>query len=220
MFTGIIEEIGIVAGVRRATSSVKLRIRAQKVLEGTRVGDSIAVNGVCLTVASLEDGAFCADVMPRTLESSSLGSLGANGRVNLERAIRLGDRLGGHIVTGHIDGTGRIVSIVPNDNARLVRIEASGEILRYVVERGSIAIDGMSLTVAALDERSLTVSLIPHTFANTTMSSRKTGDIVNLECDIIGKYAERAALAFTKDATDPAPAAGALTLETLIENGF
>ena len=160
-------------------------------LEGTKIGDSIAVNGICLTVTGMHPGKFTADVMAETLRRSSLGDLQQGSQVNLERAMAADGRFGGHIVSGHIDGTGRIVMVAPEDVAVWVEIEASESLLRYIVEKGSIAIDGISLTVAKLTGQGFAVSLIPHTGAETILLHRKPGDIVNLENDIVGKYVER-----------------------------
>ena len=191
MFTGIIEEIGTIARIRKGTASAVLEIQAQTVLEGTKIGDSIAVNGICLTVTGMYPGKFTADVMAETLRRSSLGDLQQGSQVNLERAMAADGRFGGHIVSGPIDGTGRIAAMTPEDVAVWVDIEASESLLRYIVEKGSIAIDGISLTVAKLTEQGFAVSLIPHTGAETTLLRRKPGDIVNLENDIVGKYVER-----------------------------
>lgn len=191
MFTGIIEEIGTIARIRKGTASAVLEIQAKTVLEGTKIGDSIAVNGICLTVTGMHPGKFTADVMAETLRRSSLGDLQQGSQVNLERAMAADGRFGGHIVSGHIDGTGRIVAMTPEDVAVWVEIEASESLLRYIVEKGSIAIDGISLTVAKLTGQGFAVSLIPHTGAETTLLRRKPGDIVNLENDIVGKYVER-----------------------------
>ncbi|MDO5402109.1 MAG: riboflavin synthase [Eubacteriales bacterium] len=190
MFTGIVEETGKVLSVNRGGGT--LTIKAENVLRGTRVGDSIAVNGVCLTVTSLGNGTFTADVMPETLNRSSLGTLKAGiSVVNLERAMELGGRFGGHIVSGHIDGTGKISELKADGNAVWYTIEAGSSILKYVIEKGSITIDGISLTVAAVGHDSFSVSVIPHTRQVTALSQRKAGDIVNLENDCIGKYVER-----------------------------
>lgn len=191
MFTGIIEEIGTIARIRKGTASAVLEIQAKTVLEGSKIGDSIAVNGICLTVTGMHPGKFTADVMAETLRRSSLGDLQQGSQVNLERAMAADGRFGGHIVSGHIDGTGRIVMVAPEDVAVWVEIEASESLLRYIVEKGSIAIDGISLTVAKLTGQGFAVSLIPHTGAETTLLHRKPGDIVNLENDIVGKYVER-----------------------------
>ncbi len=191
MFTGIIEEIGTIEAVKKGTASVVLQIQAKQVLEDTKVGDSIAVNGVCLTVTSLYGRGFMADVMHETLNRSSLAKLKVKSHVNLERAMAANGRFGGHIVAGHVDGIGTISQIKKDDNAIWYTIDAAPEILRYVVEKGSIAIDGISLTVATVGEKSFSVSTIPHTNAVTTLNEKKTGDIVNLENDVVGKYVEK-----------------------------
>lgn len=191
MFTGIIEEVGTLGAVRKAAQSAELEVRAHTVLEGTRTGDSIAVNGVCLTVKAVRGGAFLADVMPETLRRSALGSLSAGTPVNLERALLASGRLGGHIVTGHIDGTGKVASLTNDGIARIITLDASPEIMRFVVEKGSVAIDGISLTVASVGSRGFSVSVIPHTFEHTNLSSKKPGSTVNIECDLVGKYVER-----------------------------
>ena len=187
MFTGLIEEVGTASEI----SSGKLKINAKTVLEGTKIGDSIAVNGVCLTVTSLFTGGFTADVMQETLRRSNLGKLKNGDKVNLERAMAAEGRFGGHIVSGHIDGTGKISRIQKEGIATWFHIECADEILNLIVEKGSIAIDGISLTVAKLDENEFAVSIIPHTASETTLLSKKIGDIVNLENDIVGKYVKR-----------------------------
>mgnify|MGYP002853830505 FL=1 len=191
MFTGIIEEIGLLKNVSLQGKSGSLEISAEKVLEGTHVGDSIAVNGVCLTVTKLSSGSFCADVMAETLRRSALGKLVAGSSVNLERAMAANGRFGGHIVSGHIDGTGIISKMQKEENAVWVHVSADKEILNLIVEKGSIAIDGISLTVAAVNESEFSVSIIPHTSKETTLLSKKAGDIVNLENDIVGKYVQK-----------------------------
>ncbi len=191
MFTGIIEEIGKIKRVSISGKSGSLEIGASKVLFGTKVGDSIAVNGVCLTVTSLSASGFTADVMAETLRRSSLGSLSAGSGVNLERAMAADGRFGGHIVSGHIDGTGTISKMQKEENAVWVHIKAAAEILNLIVEKGSIAIDGISLTVAGVNESEFSVSVIPHTAEETTLLSKKAGDLVNLENDIIGKYVQK-----------------------------
>ena len=215
MFTGIIEETGTVVGIVSGSSSGTIRIGAALVLEGTRIGDSIAVNGVCLTVTQLGKNSFSADVMPETLRRSGLGSLKNGDKVNLERAMAADGRFGGHIVSGHIDGTGRIVECRPEENAGIVTISAPPEILALIVEKGSIAIDGISLTVAALTRTTFSVSLIPHTAAETVLLKKRAGDVVNLENDILGKYVQR----LLGNAAG-APAGSSLTLEYLQANGF
>lgn len=191
MFTGIIEEIGTIQGIRRGNRSVVLEVGAAKVLEDTKVGDSIATNGVCLTVTAMGNGGFTADVMPETMERSNLGGLKPGDRVNLERALCLNSRLGGHLVAGHIDGTGRIADRVKDENAVWLTVRAAPEILRYVVDKGSVAIDGVSLTVAYVDEAVFKVSVIPHTQEETTLTGKRAGEVVNLENDMIVKYVEK-----------------------------
>lgn len=191
MFTGIIEEMGTVVSVQRTNSSLLLNIQGEVVLQDIHVGDSIAVNGVCLTVTAFEDRNFTADVMPETFRRSSLAGLSTGSRVNLERAMAADGRFGGHIVSGHVDGVGTISEKKTEDNAVWVTVTAGQEILHYVVEKGSIAIDGISLTVAYVDESCFKVSVIPHTGAQTTLLTKKKGEVVNLECDIIGKYVEK-----------------------------
>lgn len=191
MFTGIVEEVGKVSSIRKGAHSAVLTIAASKVLEGVHLGDSIATNGVCLTVTSFDAQGFSADVMHETLNRSSLGSLHGGSLVNLERAMAADGRFGGHIVSGHIDGTGRIRNLRVDDNAVWYTIGASADIMRYVVEKGSITIDGISLTVAKVTEDSFSVSVIPHTRAVTNLATKGVGDVVNLETDIVGKYVER-----------------------------
>lgn len=191
MFTGIIEELGTVIKLDQQGVSARITIEADKVLENTKLGDSIAVNGVCLTVTDLGKSKFCADVMAETLRRSSLGVLKKGSKVNLERAMAADGRFGGHMVSGHIDGTGEIAKISPEGTAVWYTIEATESILDGIVEKGSIAIDGISLTVAAVTEHDFSVSIIPHTGANTTLSLKKQGDIVNLENDVVGKYVQK-----------------------------
>ncbi len=191
MFTGIIEEKGTIRSIRLDRDACVLTVACRDVLEGTGIGDSIAVSGVCLTVTSLQNGCFTADMMAETLHRSSLGSLSAGSAVNLERAMPADGRFGGHIVSGHIDGTGKVQSVKQDGNAVWYTIGAAPELLRYIVEKGSIALDGVSLTVAYVDELCFKVSIIPHTMEATTLPDRRVGDIVNLECDIIGKYVEK-----------------------------
>lgn len=191
MFTGIIEEIGTITAVRRGAHSSVLRIKGGVIFDDLHMGDSVAVNGVCLTVTEFGQAFFMADVMHETLNRSSLGALKKGGYVNLERAMSINGRFGGHIVSGHIDGTGEITKIHKDDNAVWYTISTDQKILRYVIEKGSIAIDGISLTVADVGSQSFSVSVIPHTAANTTLSERKAGDIVNLENDLVGKYIEK-----------------------------
>ncbi len=223
MFTGIIEETGKVEAVAKGSNSAVITITAGKVLKDTKIGDSIAVNGVCLTVTSISGSKFSADVMAETLRRSSLGSLKHGSRVNLERAMAANGRFGGHIVSGHIDGVGVISSFEKEDNAVWVEIETPAKILRYIVEKGSITIDGISLTVAKLTDSSFAVSVIPHTGEETTLLNKKPGDIVNLENDIVGKYVERL-MSFKTDDKDNKREernnSGSITMDFLNENGF
>jgi riboflavin synthase len=191
MFTGIIEEVGEIKFIKSGEKSSVLVIKANKVLQDTKIGDSICTNGVCLTVTSINKDVFEADVMAETLRRSTLGELRKSSKVNLERAVRLQDRLGGHLVSGHIDGVGEIISIQKEDTATWFHIKVEESLLRYIVEKGSIAIDGISLTVAYVDNRSFKVSIIPHTSKETILLNRSIGDKVNIECDIIGKYIEK-----------------------------
>ena len=214
MFSGIIEELGTVGAMDRRSDSIRLTIEAKKVLEGTQLGDSIAVNGICLTVTSLGPSYFTADVMHETMRRTGLADARSGSQVNLERALQVGSRLGGHIVSGHIDGVGRIISITTDGIAKVIRIGIPDTMAPFIVEKGSIAIDGISLTVAAVTPDSFTVSIIPHTMANTTLLTKREGSIVNLETDMIGKYVHN----FTVDYTQRGK--GKLTLEKLIENGF
>lgn len=217
MFTGIVEEIGQIKGVQKNVDSVRLTIAATKVLGDVKLGDSIAVNGVCLTVTEFSSGSFVADVMPETMKRSNLGLLGTGTRVNLERALKVSDRLGGHIVSGHIDGMGRIVGKKKDDNAIWIQIEAPPKILRYIIEKGSVAIDGISLTVAYVDERSFKVSIIPHTQDETTLVSLKEGSEVNLENDLTAKYIEKFLFFDKKEEKNEK---SSLTMDLLEENGF
>ncbi|MFC0849489.1 MULTISPECIES: riboflavin synthase [Streptomyces] len=191
MFTGIVEELGEVTAVEKLGDSSRFRLRGPVVTEGARHGDSIAVNGVCLTVVETGDGEFTADVMEETLKRSSLGALDVGSRVNLERPMAVGGRLGGHIVQGHVDGTGAIVARTPSENWEIVKVSLPAELSRYVVEKGSITVDGVSLTVVDAGPDYFTISLIPTTLALTTLGLKQPGDPVNLEVDVIAKYVER-----------------------------
>lgn len=191
MFTGIIEEVGTIKGIQKGEKSSKLTILAHKVLQETILGDSISTNGVCLTVTKLGLDWFEADVMAETLRRSNLNELTLGSSVNLERAVQLNSRLGGHLVSGHIDGLGQIVSKRKEDNAVWITVNAPEHLLKYVVEKGSIAIDGISLTVAKVEETYFSVSIIPHTGQETTLLNKRPGDSVNLEVDMISKYVEK-----------------------------
>lgn len=191
MFTGIIEETGSIRQISRGSRSVKLTVDASLVLEDTKVGDSISTNGICLTVVEMDNRSFTVDVMAETLRRSNLNNLTIGSRVNLERALRLSDRLGGHLLSGHVDGLGVIPEVTTEDIARVIRINTSAELLKYIVPKGSIAIDGISLTVVDVDEKSFSVSIIPHTATVTTLLEKQPGDTVNLETDMIAKYVEK-----------------------------
>lgn len=217
MFTGLVEELGKVKAIVRGAKSVRLTVIAREILSDVRLGDSIAVNGTCLTVVDYSDTWFTADVMPETVDRTVLAKLKAGDTVNLERTLRLGDRFGGHIVSGHIDGVGIIRGLKKDDNAVVVRIEAEPEIMKYMITKGSIAIDGISLTVVECGHNWFTVSLIPHTAAMTTLGIKNVGDIVNLETDIIGKYVEK--LLGSQSTLQGSPKSG-VTLEFLNKHGF
>ena len=217
MFTGIVEEIGTIKGMTKGRHSAILTIAAKKVLEDAHVGDSIAVNGVCLTVTSFGADCFTADVMHETLNRSALSQLRSGSRVNLERAMAADGRFGGHIVSGHIDGTGTIRSYRREENAVRVTIETKPEILRLIVEKGSICIDGISLTVAGVTEDAFSVSIIPHTGEETTLLRHEPGAQVNLENDVVGKYVERL---MNFASAESQPKNSGITMEFLQEYGF
>ena len=213
MFTGLIEEIGFIDKITSQNSGGQLVIHAKIIQEGAKLGDSIAVNGVCLTVTNLTKTTFTADVMPETLKRSNLGSLQKGTPVHLERAMAANGRFGGHMVSGHIDGTGIISAKKQEGNAIRLFIQADAVLLRQIIEKGSIAIDGVSLTVISVDQEQFSVGIIPHTGTQTTLLDKKTGDKVNLETDIIAKYIQRF-LENNNEKQKP------LTLEFLRENGF
>jgi riboflavin synthase len=214
VFTGIVEELGTVKKIDRGSNSCQIGILAKKVLEDVKLGDSIAINGVCLTVTSFDRDSFAADMMAETLEKTNLKDLGSGQRVNLERASRLGDRMGGHLVQGHVDAVGTIVEQQKVDIAKILRINAPEELLHYLVAKGSVAIDGISLTVVEVLADSFTVSIIPHTATITTLGFKKTGDTVNLESDIIGRYVEKLLR------TSEGKKKSVVTSEYLAEHGF
>ncbi|MFB6619147.1 riboflavin synthase [Streptomyces sp. NPDC056367] len=191
MFTGIVEELGEIVAVEELAEASRFRVRGPVVTEGAKHGDSIAVNGVCLTVVETADGEFTADVMQETLNRSSLGALAKGSRVNLERPMALGGRLGGHLVQGHVDGTGEILSRTPSEHWEIVKVALPANLSRYVVEKGSITVDGVSLTVVEAAADWFTISLIPTTLALTTLGIKQPGDPVNLEVDVLAKYVER-----------------------------
>ena len=219
MFTGIIEDIGDIKSIKHEGDSAVLVIHSSKIMDDVKLGDSIAVNGVCLTARSISGNEFTADVMAETIRRSSLGALKPGSKVNLERAMQLGGRFGGHIVSGHIDGTGTIVSMKREANAVWVEISADSKILKLIIEKGSIAIDGISLTVAYVDDKVFKVSVIPHTASETTLLMKKVGDIVNLENDTIGKYVEKLLQPFNEQSSRENDKKS-VSLETLIESGF
>lgn len=214
MFTGIVEEMGQVASIGTGT----LTIQSKTVLEGLHLGDSIAVNGICLTVTKFTATSFCVDVMPETIRRTSFVTLKKGSAVNLERALTLSSRLGGHIVSGHIDGVGKILSLTEEGNAVIFKIAASPELLHYIIEKGSVTLDGISLTVVAVTDQWFTVSLIPHTRAVTAFKDRKAGDPINIENDIIGKYVEKFVMSPLEKA--PAQEPSGLTKEFLAQYGF
>lgn len=230
MFTGIIEEIGTIKNIKRGSASAVLTIAAATVLEDVHLGDSIAVNGVCLTVTSFGKNQFTADVMHETLNRSSLGALRPGSHVNLERAMRADGRFGGHIVSGHIDGTGTIADISRDDNAIWYTIKTPPELMRFIIEKGSITIDGISLTVATEQTDRFQVSIIPHTAAKTILSEKKNGDVVNLENDCVGKYVAKLLQPYQGNSEgSPADSPGSssaqqtasnITAEFLLQNGF
>ncbi|MDH4163546.1 MAG: riboflavin synthase [Nitrospirota bacterium] len=211
MFTGIIEEMGSVRSLRRSGGSARLTLSASRVLAGTILGDSICVNGVCLTVVEMSASEFSADVAVETLKVTNLGDLTPGSNVNLERALQLSARIGGHLVSGHVDAVGRLRERREEGNGWRVLFDAPDAVLRYVIKKGSIAIDGISLTVADLDPAGFSVAMIPHTAKLTTLGHKKAGDTVNLEADIIGKYVERLL---------GGRAEGGVSLELLKKSGF
>jgi len=217
MFTGIIEETGTIKNISMSGSSGTIAVNAKKVLEDTKIGDSIAVNGICLTVTSIRDGSFTADVMAETVRRTSLFGLGSGDPVNLERAMAADGRFGGHIVSGHVDNTGTIAAFKKEENAVWVRIAAPDDILELVVEKGSITIDGISLTVAAVTDSDFSVSVIPHTAKETGLLNKKPGDRVNLETDIVGKYVKKL-LGISDNKNSRAEST--LTMEMLSELGY
>lgn len=216
IFTGIIEEIGTIAAIQKGAGSARLTVKAALIFDDLKLGDSVAVNGVCLTAAGITNNVFTADVMNETFSRTNLGSLAIGSRVNLERAMLSGGRFGGHIVSGHIDGTGQIIKTARDDNAVWITVSAAPDILKYIVEKGSVAIDGISLTVARVGEKSFAVSVIPHTGKATTLLDKAVGDLVNLENDIVGKYVERL-IGFQQKTESPK---SNITLEFLANAGF
>ena len=217
MFTGLVAELGTVQRLARQGNSYHLTVGAQKVLQNLKIGDSVAVNGACLTVVRMDEGGFTADVMPETVRLTNIGSLQPGSKVNLERTLRLCDGLDGDIVSGHVEGLGTISEQRPEGIAVVVTIATPPELLKYIIKKGSIAIDGISLTVTEVTDTSFSVSLIPHTAKETTLGFKKVGDSVNLETDILGKYVERM---LTWNKQTQAGKADTLNMQTLLENGF
>ncbi|HEK9102447.1 riboflavin synthase [Bacillus pfraonensis] len=213
MFTGIVEELGTVSNIRQSGEAMKLTITANTILSDVKLGDSIAVNGICLTVTSFTASSFTVDAMPETMRATSLRMLGTRSKVNLERAMAANGRFGGHFVTGHIDGIGTIVSKKQHYNAIYYKIEIPNNLLRYCLHKGSVAIDGTSLTIFDIDESSITISLIPHTVSESIIGEKVAGDIVNIECDMVGKYIERFI-------SNPKKQSSSVTESFLQENGF
>jgi|LGOV01.1.fsa_nt_gb riboflavin synthase len=214
MFTGLIEDVGTVRSLRQSSGGARLEISTQLPLSEVDLGDSIAVNGICLTVVELGSGSFVADVSPETLSSSSLAQLSPASSVNLERALRLSDRLGGHLVSGHVDDIAEVISRQNDGNATLFTFRAAENTLRYVVEKGSITIDGVSLTVNLVTQETFSVSIIPHSLVKTTLNNIKIGCKVNIETDIIARYVEKLMMGRIS------PSTGSLTMEHLAQNGF
>ena len=214
MFTGIVEEMGVIGNLAPGQSSAALTVEAARVLDDIRLGDSIAVNGACLTVTGFSAGSFTVDVMYETLRKTNLGRLQAGSRVNLERALAMGDRLGGHLVAGHVDAAGVILSLQYNGISTEMWVAAPGELEQYLIPQGSVTLDGVSLTIAALKEGALMVGLIPRTRETTTLGGKKTGDLLNIEADLLGKYVssllQRSGVQPKKD----------ITTDWLAENGF
>lgn len=218
MFTGIIEEVGVLEELSTGNGFGVMEIKCNKVLEDTKIGDSIATNGVCLTVKEKGSRSFKAEVMGETLAKSNLGSLKIGDKLNLERALKLSDRLGGHIVSGHIDGVGTIVSIKEESNGTWFTISAPKDVLKYIIYKGSIGIDGISLTVAHVNNEEFKVSVIPHTLDNTILIDKQINSKVNLECDLIGKYIEK--FINIKNENQEIKETSNITMEFLMTNGF
>lgn len=216
MFTGIVEEMGKIVRVEKGAKSSRLTVSGDKIFSDLKLGDSIATNGVCLTVTSFSKGIFTADVMNETLKRSNLGELRQGSMVNLERAMIANGRFGGHIVSGHIDGTGVITKIEQDDIAVWYTIRADRKIMKYIIEKGSVAIDGISLTIAKVTDNDFSVSLIPHTAKETVLGYKKTGDTVNLENDVVGKYIEH----FLNFKEKPETKSSGITKEFLLKAGF
>lgn len=213
VFTGIIEEVGIIKSIQKSTNSIKLTIYANKIFQDLKIGDSIAVNGICLTVTKMNNNEFTADVMHETIDRTSLSTLKKGSTVNLERALLVSDRFGGHIVLGHIDGIGTITNIKKDNIAIWYTIKAEPNIMKYIVDKGSVAIDGISLTVAKVSKDNFSISAIPHTLENTTLLGKSINEVVNIENDCIGKYIEKLLLVDKENSSK-------ITREFLLKNGY
>lgn len=227
MFTGIIEAVGKVTGIERQGEAVRLTVAAGKVAEDVHIGDSVAISGVCLTVTEARPPHMAFDAVYETMRKTGLGSLQIGDAVNLERALPVSGRLGGHIVQGHVDGTGRIASIRPVGNSWFVYIDAAPELMRYIVTKGSVAVDGISLTVAESADRTFSLSIIPHTWDQTTLHEKHAGDLVNIECDILGKYVEKMLGGYIAGGGEPLPAGNraydrdrGVTMDLLTRSGY
>lgn len=219
MFTGIIEEIGAISTIKQTGEAIVLVIEANKILKDVQLGDSISVNGVCLTVTTFTEKQFTVDVMPETVKGTSLRTLKRGSKVNLERAMAAGGRFGGHFVSGHADGIGVIKNKKQHENAVYYDIEVENELLRYIIYKGSVAVDGTSLTVFGVSEDSFTISLIPHTLSETVIGLKGPGEIVNVECDMLGKYVDHF-LANRFNSTQTSKRKSSITEQFLEENGF
>jgi riboflavin synthase len=220
MFTGIIESVGKVAGIERSGEAVRLTVSAGKIAEDVGIGDSVAVNGVCLTVTDIRLPHVTFDAVYETMRKTTLGELAVGDGVNLERSLPVGGRLGGHIVQGHVDGTGRVASIRPVGNSWFVYIDAAPELMRYIVTKGSVAVDGISLTVAESEDRTFALSIIPHTWDNTTLRDKRAGDPINIETDILGKYVEKMLGGYVSGGADQSPSRGGVSMDLLSRSGY
>jgi riboflavin synthase len=215
MFTGIVEEVGKVLSIKKGSVSSKITFGGKRIFEDIHLGDSIAINGVCLTADTLTENSFTADIMAETLRRSSLGDLKVGSKVNMERAMPCNGRFGGHIVSGHVDATGTITNFKREENAVWITISAESKTLKYIIEKGSVALDGISLTVAYVDNSCFKVSIIPHTASETTLLSKSVGDRINIECDVVGKYIERF-LSFNEDTKSNS----SIDMNFLAQHGF
>jgi riboflavin synthase len=219
MFTGIIESVGRIAGIERGNDAIRLTVSAGKIAEDVVLGESVAINGVCLTVTEIRPPHIAFDAVYETMRKTTLGNLAIGDNANLERAVPVNGRLGGHVVQGHVDGTGRIASIRPVGNSWFVYVDAAPELMRYIVTKGSVAVDGISLTVAESEDRTFALSIIPHTWENTTLRDKRAGDPVNIECDILGKYVEKL-LGGHLAGADRQAERGGVTMELLKRSGY